>query len=481
MIRTHRRLPILIAALAGVCVLVAPLLSVFAAIEGTWMGRLKVPTGELRIVFHIAVGPDGALTAKLDSPDQGATGIPVDEVTFVNGHLHLGLSAIAGSFEGDQKADDGPIDGKWTQGGSSFPLVLEATKDAPQLLRPQEPKPPYPYEAEDVSYLNSKDSVTLGGTITWPRGDSRVPAVLLITGSGPQDRDETVFGHRPFLILADYLTRQGIAVLRVDDRGVGKSSGDRLTSTTESFARDVLAGVDYLKTRKEINSRQIGLIGHSEGGIIAPMVAATSHDVAFIVLMAGTGMTGEEILYSQGEAISRIAGAGDSALAAERRTQEKIFAILRQESDTAAMAAKLRPILLAAMSDSTRSAGVDSSAMAKAVDMQIQQVTSPWFRFFLTYDPRPTLKKVKCPVLAINGEKDLQVPSKLNMPEIESALRAGGNKHLAFEILPGLNHLFQTATTGSPDEYAKIEETMSPTVLKIMGDWILDVTGRRSK
>ncbi|MBI5868018.1 MAG: alpha/beta hydrolase [candidate division Zixibacteria bacterium] len=452
-----------------------------AAIEGTWLGKLKLPTGELRIVFHIARGADSTLKATVDSPDQGATGIPVDEVTWVNSHLHLGLKVIGGAFEGDQKPGTDSIEGKWTQGGLSLPLVVVPTDSVPPLARPQEPKPPFPYSAEDVSYTNSKDSVTLAATLTLPGGEAKVPAVLLITGSGSQDRDETVFGHKPFLILSDYLTRLGIAVLRADDRGFGKSTAGRGASNSESFARDVLAGVAYLKTRKEIDSRRIGLIGHSEGGIIAPMVAAQSKDVAFIVMMAGPGVTGEEILYKQAELISRASGAGDSAVAAERKQQEAMFGILETESDSLRARAKLRDILMAAMADSARAAGIDSSAIARAIDMQIQQVTSPWFRYFLTYDPRPALKKVKCPVLAINGEKDLQVPPDLNIPAIESALKAGGNKHLTFEILPGLNHLFQTATTGSPEEYAKIEETMSPVALKTIGDWILDVTDRKNK
>jgi hypothetical protein len=417
----------------------------------------------------------------MDSPDQGATGIPVDEVTWVNGHLHLGMKALAGTFEGDLKADEASIDGKWTQGGVSFPLILARTDAAPELNRPQEPKPPFPYAAEDVTFPNTKASITLAGTLTTPQGQGRFPAALLITGSGPEDRDEMVFGHRPFLILADYLTRHGIAVLRVDDRGVGKSTGDRTTGTSEDFASDVLAGVEFLKGRKEIDPKRIGLIGHSEGGIIAPMVAARSNDIAFIVMMAGTGLTGEEILYLQGALIAKAGGASDSAAAAQRKQQEEVFAIIKQDTNTSSAEAKLRPIIAAALTDASAATPPDTSVINKAVEMQMHQLLSPWFRLFLVYDPKPALMKVKCPVLAINGEKDLQVPPIQNLPAIEAALKEGGNKHYTIKQLPGLNHLFQTAQTGSPDEYAKIEETMSPVALSTIGDWILKQTGTGGK
>lgn len=445
-------------------------------IEGMWMGTLSFSGVDLRVVFHISNNPEGKLTATLDSPDQGAKDIPVDEVTFQNNHLYLNAKSIGGTYEGDMREGKPGIEGKWTQGGMSVPLVLERTDKIPELVRPQEPKPPFPYEAREVSYENKKAGITLTGTLTLPKTGGLFPAVLLITGSGAQDRNETVFGHRPFLVLADYLTRRGIAVLRVDDRGVGKSTGSFANSTSEDFAQDALAGVEFLKSLKEINPKQIGLIGHSEGGIIAPMVAEKSPDIAFIVLMAGTGLTGEQILYLQSALIFKAEGVSDEAIAMDRKLKEQMFAMVKQKKDSATVDKKLHQIVadaLPQMKEEDKQALGYTSEMA---DLSIKQLLSPWFRFFLTYDPAPALMKAKCPVLAINGEKDMQVPPKENLPAIEDALKAGGNPDFTVKELPGLNHLFQTAETGSPMEYSKIEETMSPDALDTIGNWITEHT-----
>jgi len=335
-------------------------------------------------------------------------------------------------------------------------------------------KKPYPYKEEEVTYKNKDAGISLAGTLTLPSGDAPFPAVLLITGSGPQDRNETIYNHRPFLLLADYLTRQGIAVLRVDDRGVGKSTEGFSQATSEDFASDVLAGIEYLKARKEINPKQIGLIGHSEGGLIAPMIAAKSPDVAFIILMAGTGLTGEEILYLQGALIFRAMGVSEEDIIKKCQFNEKIFSVLKEEEDSEIAEERLRQMFMEdweKMSDEEKEQIGDPEAYLKA---QLQSLLSPWLKFFLTYDPKPTLSKVKCPVLAINGEKDLQVPPKENLSAIEEALKAGGNQNYTIKEIPNLNHLFQTTQTGVPSEYAKIEETISPVALKIISDWILE-------
>jgi uncharacterized protein len=436
---------------------------------GIWQGTIKVSGAELRVVFKISKDQDGKFAATLDSPDQGTKGIPVDVVNFDNGSAHFEVKIANGSFDGKFK-DKNTIEGEWKQSGVSLPLTLNRVEKEPEVQRPQEPKKPYPYLEEEVVYENKSAGIKLAGTLTMPNSGGPFPAVVLISGSGPEDRNETVFGHRPFLVLADYLTRQGIAVLRSDDRGVGKSTGDFSKAITDDFASDALAGVEYLKSRKEINPKKIGLIGHSEGGIIAPIAATQSSDVAFIVLMAGTGITGEEIIYQQTELISKAMGIKDDDIAKSQAIQEQIFAMVKQENDKAILEKKIREIMengLATLGEAEKKA-----AMAN-FDAQLQSLLSPWFRKFLTYDPRPTLMNVKCPVLAINGEKDLQVPPKENLSEIEKALKAGDNKDYTIKELPGLNHLFQTVQTGSPTEYAKIEETISPTVLKTMGDWIL--------
>jgi fermentation-respiration switch protein FrsA (DUF1100 family) len=447
-----------------------------SGIEGIWEGKLEVPGTELRIVFKISRNPDSTLTATLDSPDQGVTGIPVEEVIFKDNTLRLEVKSAGGIFEGKVSQDFLIIEGEWKQSGQTLPLTVKRVDKAAEMLRPQEPKKPYPYIERQVEYTNLKAGVRLVGTLTFPSDKGPFPAVLLISGSGPQDRNETVFGHRPFLVLADYLTRQGIAVLRVDDRGVGESTGDFSQATSEDFASDVLAGVEYLKACKEIDPNKIGLIGHSEGGIIAPMVAAKSSDVAFLVLMAGTGLTGEEILYLQGALISRAMGVSEEDIAKNRQFNEKIFSLIKEEKDEKTIEEKLRQMFMAdwtELNEEEKKAIGDPEVYLKA---QLQGLLSPWFKFFLTYDPKSTLNKVKCPLLAINGEKDLQVPPKENLSAIEAALVAGGNKNFTIKELPGLNHLFQTAQTGVPSEYAKIEETISPIALKIIGDWILEQT-----
>ncbi len=432
------------------------------SIEGAWEGTLDFGAAKLRLVLKISKAADGSLTAKADSPDQGATDLQVDAISLKEGAVRFEMKRLMASYEGTLKREASEIVGEFKQGGISMPLTLKRTARPTALNRPQEPKKPYPYDEEEVGYENRRDGVKLAGTLTLPRGKGPFPAALLITGSGPQDRDESLLGHKPFLVLADYLTRQGIAVLRVDDRGVDGSTGSVPNSTSEDLAADVTAGIEFLKARKGIDSKQIGLIGHSEGGLIAPMVAAQNADVAFIVLMAGTGLTGEEILYLQGSLILKAGGASVEQLAKQRATQEIIFKVLKEEKDPAAAENRLHEELSKSATEEER----------KKFAIQIKQVNTVWFRYFLTFDPRPALREVKCPVLALNGENDLQVPVNENLREIEAALKAGGNKDVTIVRLPKLNHLFQTSETGSPSEYVKIEETIAPIALKTIGDWI---------
>lgn len=445
-------------------------------IKGIWQGVLKVSGAELRIVFKISKKPDATLTATMDNPDQGVEDLPVEEITFENGNLRLEVKSIMGVFEGKIKEDFLTIEGVWKQSGLTLQLVLKRVEEAPEVSRPQEPKKPYPYDEEEVVYENKKAGIKLAGTLTLPRTEGPFRAVLLISGSGAQDRNEMVFGHRPFLVLADYLTRRGIAVLRVDDRGVGGSTGNVSQATSEDFAEDVLTGIEYLRNHKEVNPKKIGLIGHSEGGIIAPIVATQSPDVAFIVLMAGSGLVGEEILYLQGALIRKAEGKSDEEIAEGRALQERIFAVIKEEKDSTTAKTKLRELYAEAFEELSEEAKKAIGDTEAHIEARIQKVLSPWLRYFLTYDPKPTLMKVKCPVLAIIGEKDLQVPPKENLQAIEEALKAGGNEHYTIKELAGLNHMFQTAETGLISEYAKIEETVSPTALKVIGDWILEQT-----
>lgn len=429
-------------------------------IDGTWMGTLDLGTAKLRVVFHITNTEDG-LIATMDSPDQRAKGLPTTSVTRDGMNLKIEAKNINGAFEGKIAVDLTTIDGTFTQMGATHPLLLKRVKDQADLepRRPQNPTKPYPYREEELTYENKVQNVTLAATLTIPQGKGPFPAVVLITGSGPQDRDETLLGHKPFLVLSDYLTRHGIAVLRADDRGTGKSTGDFATATTADFATDTEAGIAYLKTRAEVDPHRIGLIGHSEGGVIAPMIAARNKDVAYIVMMAGTGVPGDQVLPAQSEAIEIANGKSAEEAAKDAAKEREMLTLVETEKDPSALEKELKEKMTGDVPEAQ-------------IGMQIKQLTSPWFRYFLTYDPATALRKVTCPVLAINGSLDKQVLPSQNLPAIRKALEEAGNKHAEIDELPGLNHLFQTAKTGSPMEYAQIEETMSPVVLEKIANWI---------
>jgi len=432
-----------------------------ADISGDWLGALEVGATRLRIVFHITSSPDG-LKATIDSPDQNASGLPVSSVQLSGSSLTLESTRLNAVYEGKVSADLSTLEGTWKQGVMELPLKLKRVKDKAELApprRPQTPTKPYPYREEDVSYENKAQAIKLGATLTIPSGKGPFSAVVLITGSGPQDRDESLMGHKPFLVLADYLTRKGIAVLRADDRGVGKSTGEFSGATTADFATDTEAGIAYLKTRPEVNPKMIGLIGHSEGGIIAPMVAARNPDVAFIVMLAGSGVTGDEIIVTQVELLTEASGKSHEEAIKAGEKQRRILDVVKGNIDDLVLEKQLHEELTGDMTD----------AQIGAI---VRQLNIRWLRYFLTYDPAQALRKVRCPVLALNGEKDLQVPPKQNLPMIRKALVAGGNRNFEVDELPGLNHLFQTAKTGSPAEYAEIEETVSPVVLEKVSSWI---------
>jgi pimeloyl-ACP methyl ester carboxylesterase len=444
-------------------------------VTGTWMGRLNAGGTQLRVVFHIEEGENGTLAGTLDSPDQGATGIPLGEISGSGSSIMIQVPSVAGSYEGTIEADRSAIEGTWSQGGGALPLRLEPADDESIRLpdRPQEPRPPYPYIEEEVGFHNTHADIRLAGTLTIPDGDGPFPAAILISGSGPQNRDEALLGHSPFHVLADHMTRQGIAVLRYDDRGIAESTGDFAAATSVDFAADASAAVDFLKGRSKIDPERIGLVGHSEGGLIAPIVAVDRSDLGYIVLMAGPGVTGAEILYEQGALIARAAGADEERIAENVASQRAMFEIVMSDVPLEEARRRLREYFsqrLAEMDEQEREESGFSEAM---IESQVQQVASPWMRYFLSYDPRPTLEKVTCPTLVINGEKDLQVPPYQNLPEIERALKKAGNLNFRIVEMEGLNHLFQTSETGAPSEYATIEETFSPKAMQVIANWIL--------
>ena len=440
--------------------------SASASVEGDWDGALTVnATVKLRIALHIKSGPQG-LSGTMDSIDQQAMGIPASSVTLDGPQVRFEIKAIAGVFLGAPDASGQTLTGQWSQGGASLPLVLTrraAGQPQAALNRPQTPVKPYPYGEEEVAYDNAAAHVRLAGTLTLPKGKGPFPAVVLVAGSGPNTRNEPILGHQIFLVLADHLTRQGIAVLRYDKRGAGASTGDYAKATTMDFADDVQAAMAYLKTRKDIDPRRIGLIGHSEGGEIVPIVAARDPSTAYIVMMAGPGANGADILMEQGRLIAKAAGMDDARIAQTSALRAEMISIVRTEKDPAAAEVKLR----AAFAPTAKAMNLPDSA----VDAQIQQINTAWFRAFFDYDPAVTLRQVKRPVLAINGSLDLQVPPAQNLPPIRAALAQ--NRDAEIDELPGLNHLFQTAKTGGVGEYGQIEETISPLALDTITRWVL--------
>lgn len=351
--------------------------------------------------------------------------------------------------------------------------LFAAINEGSDPSRPQEPKGPFPYDQEEVTYSNLSADATLAGTLTLPRSEKPSPAVLLIAGSGMVDRDETAFGHKPFWVIADHLTKRGLVVLRVDKRGIGQSTGNYEDATTEDFASDVLAGVEYLKSRKEVDPQQIGLIGHSEGGLIAPMVAVKSKEVAFIVLMGSPAVNGEVNTYCQETAISRAMGIPEDQITYQLNFQKQVLSAIKNEPDLEKAEKKIREIIakeLADLSDEER------QTTAAALEAQIERCNSKWFRYYLTYDPITSVKHLQIPVLAINGQLDWQVIPSLNLPIFAKALEEAGNRNYRILELPKLNHFFQTCDSGSILEYGTMEETIAPVVLDTLSDWILKVT-----
>jgi len=435
-------------------------------LDGDWKGVLN---GKLTLIVHVRTTPATGTIASLDSPDQISYGLTIDKIHRDGDKVDFEMTALGASFAGTLAHDGKSWVGDWTQGERAQPLTLARFDEAAEapLKRPQTPKPPYPYASEDVTFDDAGAGVKLAGTLTLPKGPGPFPAVVLVAGSGANTRNEPILGHQIFLVLADHLTRNGIAVLRYDKRGTGSSGGDYGKATTLDFANDADAASAYLRSRPEIDAKRVGLIGHSEGGLIVPIVATKDPATAFIVMMAGPGVDGKDILLEQGRLIALAMGMPKEQVDQSNALRRQIFSIVADNADPAVAAAKLKALI------------ADYAATHKippeAIQAQVDVVNSDWFRYFFNYDPAPTLAKVRCPVLALNGSLDLQVPPGQNLPVIRQAL-AGNPDHEVDEIT-GLNHLFQPAKTGSPGEYAQIETTIDPGAMDLMTKWILKHVG----
>jgi len=445
---------------------------------GIWQGTMQTKIGSLEVFFTFESKAGNGYIAKADIPAQQVRNMPVTTVRFAAPDLVLDLSSFGIVFEGKVNPDFSSITGQFKIGEESMTLVLHrSAAGVPQMRRPQDPQKPYPYEEIEARVPNAQAGISLGGTLTIPSGAGPFPAVVLISGSGPNDRDENMAGHRPFLVIADALTRRGIAVLRCDDRGVGGSEGDFHRATTVDFALDAQAAWEFLARQPRIDGKKVGLLGHSEGGLIGPMAAAGNPNVAFVVMLAGTGIPGERMALIQVETVSRSRGAGEAAIGKERRFYEGMLQVIKTQENARAAEAAIRRLIAEALAGMSEAEKKELNVSEKSLiqDMIEYLADYPWNRFIMSYDPAAALGKVRCPVLSLNGDKDTQVPADIHLAAIEQALRDAGNTRSEVRKVPGLNHMFQTAKTGHPREYRDIEETISPAVLQLVGDWILKV------
>ena len=425
-----------------------------AQIEGYWKGEMNVGVQKLETAFDIKAVENG-YAATFDVPAQGAYDIPVDETTFKDGHLQLTMSALGARYSGTLK--DNVIEGEFTQNGMTFPLNLaRAEKKERQKTRPQDPQPPFHYQIEEVTFVNEKEGNTLAGTLTIPEGEGPFPAMVLVSGSGQQNRDEELMNHRPFWVIADYCARHGIAVLRYDDRGVGGSDGEVKNATSMDFSYDAEAAFDYLRNRKEINATKVGILGHSEGGVINFMVSARRPEVAFLVSLAGPSVNGIEVLKEQQAAILRASGMSEEMVQFNGNANAQMFNIIETSNDREEADTLLRQLL--------KGWGYNE----ELTEQTVGQMASPWMYYFLRYDPTDAIVKTNCPALLLNGSKDLQVIASQNLPGYEKIIAEHGKTNLTLRELPDLNHLFQHCETGSPNEYFEIEETISPKVLEMV-------------
>ncbi len=443
----------------------APLQSLF----GTWRGSLN---GAVPLVLHMKSSADGSPRATLDSPTQGAMGLEFTEFGFDGDTLKLKLGAVAAGYRAVLSADRSRLEGTWTQGGGNFPLEFSRSADSGQARRPQDPQPPLPYEAREVTVPNAAAQVSLAGTLTVPPGKGPFPAALLVSGSGPPDRDEAVFGHSPFLVWADFLTRAGFAVLRLDDRGVGKSTGSFAAATTEDFASDAHAAVAWLRAQPGVDAGRIGILGHSEGGLIAPMVAATDPKLAWIVLLAGPALRGDSLQILQGERLREWSGAPREVGEREGRVQRRLFDLLHAEPDSGKFHAGATKVLNAYLDSLPPQLQAQLGDRVAFVDGQVRTLNSPWMRWFQAHEPLPVIRRVHCPVRATYGTRDFQVPAPENSAPMQEALRKAGNTASRVMVLDGLNHLLQPAVTGTSAEYGMIEETVAPAAMDAVGAWL---------
>jgi pimeloyl-ACP methyl ester carboxylesterase len=431
--------------------------------EGTWQGAIEVANMRMRIQMHVGHDDKGRLLASLDSLDQAIQGIPATKVSEKDGELSFALPAFEAEYRGRLGPSHNELSGTWTQNDSVEKLDFHRSEQPLELRRPQNPVKPYPYGVEDASFPAADGQATLLGTLTLPRGDGPFAAAVLV-GEGPGDRDATTAGHKPFLVLADLLTRKGIVVLRYDKRGTAQSNGNSERATMEDLTGDAAAALSYLKARKEVDPKRTGMIGLGEGGILALRVAARVDDLDWLMLLAAPATRGEQTLLRQSELMARTSGLPEEQIERSQQFDRAAYAAVREEKTASALEARLNALI--------ETSGLKSSLPPAALAAQVRLMTTPWFRDYLDFDPAPVLAKIQCPVLALNGDRDLQVDADQTVPLLRQAYEKSGNKDFTVMEIDGVNHLFQKAQSGSPALYGAIEETMAPEVQNAIRDWV---------
>lgn len=442
-------------------------------INGDWYGDIEIPGMKLGFILHITSENESYMST-LDIPQQSAKGIPMTTTSFKESELIITSKELGGEFKGKQ--EDGKFTGIFSQNGGQYPFTMsKEVKAELELVRPQEPKPKFSYKIEEVTFKNKIDKVELSGTLTLPKGRGPFPAVVLVSGSGPQDRNSEILGHKSFWVIADYLTSNGIAVLRYDDRGFGKSTGDFSMGTTENFARDAGSAVNFLRDIKKIDQNKIGIIGHSEGGTIAPMVASNPKvKVDFLVLLAGTAIPGSEILLKQQEIIARASGEDEEEILENRNMNLAIFQFMQENMESKDLKSEMIEFLDNYISENNTTLP-EGMEKAKIIEVIAGTYSTPWMKYFIFYDPQYAFLNTKCPVLALNGSKDLQVTPEENLSVFKDLSERSGNVNVTIKEIPELNHLFQHCETGLPNEYSQIEETFAPEVLELIKKWIKEL------
>ena len=446
-----------------------------------WSGVLNAGGQKIELRLNLIQNADKTYSSNWDIPAQKVKGLASSKTELLNNQLSVEIKMIGASYSGSLNMSGDKVDGAWSQSGMSFPLNMETVKEGQEekiFIKPQTPKPPFAYNVKDFVYEGNETKLSYGATLTYPKEDKKFPLIILITGSGRQDRDETIFDHKPFAVIADYLTKKGYAVLRVDDRGAGKSTGDFSNSTTADFAQDVEEHIRYAKNLPMIDTTQIGLLGHSEGGLIAPMVAVRNKSVSFVILLAGPGVEIGELMAMQNEMVLKSAGISQEAINTYIPLYKNLMKTIVSINSIQDANAKAIEIVKNWYSNTDKNLVKATTNISSESDINkfattmSETLSTKWWKYFASYNPQIALQKLKCPVLAINGSSDIQVPADANLKAIELGLKKAGNKKGTTMKFDNLNHLFQKCTKCTVQEYGELENTIEPEVLEYIYNWL---------